>query len=388
MGLALIVGAGIGGLAAGIALRRAGWRIQILERSPVHRAIGFALGLAPNAMTALRELGVEETVRAHAIAPIHAELRRPDGRVLKRIDLSRMSGREQQTMIVMRPVLHGALADSVGREHIRFDCEVAGVDLSNSRVTAKLSDGRCAEGDLLVGADGVASAVRRWLLPDEPPPRRSGYWAVRGAAYDADGPLGDLDAVAYLGDGMESMTVRASHNGIYWYLSILASDLPANTLNAKTVFESLTTGFEGRYHAITRATKDEDIRLDELFDRDPIDRWGAGPVTLLGDAAHPMLPHTGQGAAQALEDAVALGLALSKNAPAERALRAYERVRTRRTGAIVRQGRRIARVTTTHAPVIRRLRDTAIRLVPDAVIAGALALGGRRDPHQALRQES
>jgi 2-polyprenyl-6-methoxyphenol hydroxylase-like FAD-dependent oxidoreductase len=382
---AIIVGAGIGGLAAGIALRRAGWEVQIFERSPVHRAIGFALGLAPNAMAAMRELGVDQAVRAHAIAPLRAELRRPDGRVLKRVDLSRLSSREQQTMIVMRPVLHGALADAVGRDHILFDCDVAGFDVSNDRVTVSLKDGRSAECDLLIGADGVASAVRRSLLPEEAPPRRSGYWAIRGAAFDADGPLGALDAVAYLGNGVESMTVRASRNGIYWYLSILASDLPAGTLDAKTVFEDLTTGFEARYHAITRATHDEDIRLDELFDRDPIDRWGAGPVTLLGDAAHPMLPHTGQGAAQALEDAVALGLALSTNGRTEHALRAYERVRARRTGSIVRQGRRIARVTTTHNRLVQGLRATAIRLVPDAVIAGALALGGRRDPHRKLR---
>lgn len=383
---ALIVGAGIGGLAAGLALRRAGWRIQIFERSPVHRAIGFALGLAPNAMAAMRELGVDHAVRAQAIAPLRAELRRPDGFLLRRVDLSRMVSHEHQAMIVMRPALHGALADAVGRDHILLDHEVAGCDVSNDCVTARLTDGRRVEGDLLVGADGVASAVRRSLFPEEPPPRRSGYWAVRGAAFDADEALGDLDAVAYLGDAMESMTVRASRNGVYWYLSILASDLPAGTRDAKTVFERLTSGFEGRYHAITGATKDEDFRLDELFDREPIDRWGRGPVTLVGDAAHPMLPHTGQGAAQALEDAVALGLAVSQSGDVPDALRLYQRVRARRTGAIVRQGRRIARVIMTRNKAIRSLRDTAIQLIPDFVLVGALILGGRIDPHRKLRR--
>src|SRR5262245_61841493 len=138
MRTALIVGAGIGGLAAGVALRRAGWRIQIFERLPVHRSIGFALGLAPNPMAGSRALGVDQAVRADAIAPLRAELRRPDGRVLKRVDLSRMSARKHQAMIVMRPVLHGALADAVGGAHILFNCEVAGVDVSNSRVTARL----------------------------------------------------------------------------------------------------------------------------------------------------------------------------------------------------------------------------------------------------------
>ena len=98
-------------------------------------------------------------------------------------------------------------------------------------------------------------------------------------------------------------------------------------------------------------------------------RWGAGPVTLLGDAAHPMLPHTGQGAAQAMEDAVGLGRVMrSAGNDVVAALRRYEDVRARRTRQVVESGPRIARVTTTKNPVVSFLRDAAIRFVPESLI--------------------
>jgi 2-polyprenyl-6-methoxyphenol hydroxylase-like FAD-dependent oxidoreductase len=383
---ALIAGSGIGGLAAGLALRRAGWIVRVFERFPVPRAIGFGLGLAPNAVAALRELGVAEAVMSQGVTPKRGEIRRPDGTVLRRVDVRRLDGRSvDKPMLVLRPALHDVLIDALGRDHIFFNSEATGFAAANGRVTLKLSDGRAVDGDLLIGADGVGSIVRRLLFPNEAPPRHSGYWAIRGVAYDAGAALGELTAAAYLGDGIESAQVRASRDAIYWYISLLAADIPADTRNPRTVLERLTARFVSSFHAIPRVTKDEDMRLDELFDREPINPWGRGPVTLLGDAAHPMLPHTGQGAAQALEDAVALGLVLSRPGSVDDALRTYEDVRSRRTGAIVRQGRRIARVTTTRNRVVRNLRDAAVRWMPEFVLIGAFVLGARYDPHRKLR---
>ena len=386
---ALIAGAGIGGLAAGLALRRAGWQVRIFEQSPEPRAVGFAIGLAPNAMAALRELGVDGPIRAQGFAPARAEVRRPNGQVLRRVDLSFLEASlDQNTLMILRPALHGALLDAVGREHVKLGSQVIGFSFDQDRVVAMLAGGTQVTGDVLIAADGVGSIIRKQLRPDEPPPRPSGYWAIRGIAYDTNDALGDLGAVMYFGDGLESATVRASRNGIYWYVSLLSGDLPADTRDPRIVTQRLTAGFEARHQTITRATRDSDVRLDELFDRDPVADWGTGPVTLLGDAAHPMLPHTGQGAAQALEDAVALGLVLSGTGRIPEALRGYERIRSRRSGAIVRQGRRIASVTTTHNRFAQAIRDTAVGLVPVFALKAAVVLGGKKDVHKRLRSYS
>jgi 2-polyprenyl-6-methoxyphenol hydroxylase-like FAD-dependent oxidoreductase len=385
MPLALVTGAGIGGLAAGIALRQAGWEVRILERSPVPRTIGFGLMLAPNAVAALRELGVEQTVRASAIVPGRAEIRRPDGRVLRRIDVRRFASADRMLAVTLRPPLHDALLNAAGTDRVSAGAEVVGFTASDAVVSVRLADGRTAHGDLLIGADGVGSVVRRFLHPNEPPPRRSGYLAIRGVAHGAGDALGDLDAVSYLGGGLECATVRAGAGAIYWYVALLAEDLPADLRQPRAALEHLTSAFDPSFRAITEASRPDDIRLDELFDRDPGGAWGTGPVTLLGDAAHPMLPHTGQGAAQALEDSVALGLALSGGGSVDAALRRYEQVRGKRTAALVRRGRRIARVTTTHRRFVEAVRDGAIRLMPDWVLLASFALGGRADPHRRLR---
>jgi 2-polyprenyl-6-methoxyphenol hydroxylase-like FAD-dependent oxidoreductase len=149
-------------------------------------------------------------------------------------------------------------------------------------------------------------------------------------------------------------------------------------------FGLLGFAFDPRFRAITAATKPDDMRFDELVTREALSTWGRGPLTLVGDAAHPLMPHTGQGAAQALEDAVALGLALAARGDVERALRRYERVRSRRTRRLVTLGPRIARITTTRNPLVKLLRTTAIQWLPASVLASN-APGRGRDPHAPLR---
>jgi 2-polyprenyl-6-methoxyphenol hydroxylase-like FAD-dependent oxidoreductase len=381
---ALIVGAGVGGLAAGIALRRLGWRVRIFERASEPRALGFALNLAPNAVQALSELGLAERLMSEGCVVSRAELRRADGTVLRRFDVA--AGREDvASVFALRSALHGALLDAtpaadlaLGSEAVRFTATPTGVAL-------ELKDGDTEAGDLLVGADGVGSIIRRLLHPAEPPPRRSGYFAVRGVAYNAAHALGTLSAVAYLDYGIEAATVRASQDAVYWYVSLLAEDAGAMKQGSGAIADRCGSLLDDRFRVIVRATEPDDLRLDELFDRDPIEDWGRGPVTLLGDAAHPMLPHTGQGAAQALEDAVALGLAIAAGDDLDASLRKYERIRSRRTRGIVMRGRRIARFTTTKSRMIDWLRAAAIRIVPTKAVASGFLLAREADPHRALR---
>jgi 2-polyprenyl-6-methoxyphenol hydroxylase-like FAD-dependent oxidoreductase len=361
---ALIAGAGIGGLAAGVALRRAGWSVRIHERASSARELGFGLLLAPNALSALRELGVAAVVEAGAVAATGVEVRRLNGRLIRRFRPPIGS----LAVVALRSELHGALLTAIGDDTLKLGSDAVWFSADAGGVTLRLKDGSTDSAAVLIGADGVSSAIRRQLHGGEPPPRRSGFCAVRGVAYGVGGHLGGLAAVGYLDDGIEAATARAGSDAVYWYLSLLSRDVPADGRTPAAILNRLMTGFEPPLRSIVSATAPDDMRFDELFERDPLPLWGAGRVTLLGDAAHPLLPHTGQGAAQALEDAVALGLALSGDGDAEHALRRYEHVRMRRTRTFVRLGPLIARVTTTRNQFVQTIRTAAIRIVPAGMI--------------------
>jgi len=380
---ALIVGAGIGGLSAAIALRQAGWNVRVFAQAPSPRELGFGVGIAPNAVAALDKLGVADTVVARSFVPRRGELRRMDGSVLKRAELppNALGG---PMLVALRPALHGALLDAVGLDAISLGHQVAGFTAAGDRVTLQLANGKAVDGDVLVGADGIGSTIRQVLHPDEPPPRCSGIVAVRGAVHGVVHHLGDRDAVYYLGPGVESMFVRASDTGIYWFLSLSQALVGQGVTDPAEVVAAMSPQFDGTFRAITSAT--DDMRLDHLVDRDPLRSWGRDNVTLLGDAAHPMLPQTGQGAAQAIVDGVRLAEAFKADSNIEHALRAYERERIPRTAALVAQGRRTARVMATMNPVACALRELVIRAIPMTTFARVFMRINRRAGTDIRRQ--
>jgi 2-polyprenyl-6-methoxyphenol hydroxylase-like FAD-dependent oxidoreductase len=343
---ALIVGAGIGGLSAAIALRRAGWQAEIYERAASPRELGFGVVLAPNAMAALRELGMADVVLARGFAPmsVRAELRRMDGTVLRRAEIATREALGGPLVIALRTALHGALLEAVGIDAVRLNSEAVGFTATEERVALQLAAGGIAKGDLLVGADGIGSVTRRTVHPSEPPPRSSGIVAVRGAVHGAAHHLGDLTGVYYLGPGVESFLV------------------PLGVRDPAAVLAHMAPQFDATFRAVTLAT--EEMRFDELVDRDALPFWGKGAVTLVGDAAHPLLPHTGQGAAQAIVDAVQLGRALREDTDVEPALRSYEQERQHKTAILLAQGRRVARVMRSTNPVASYFRELAARMLP------------------------
>jgi 2-polyprenyl-6-methoxyphenol hydroxylase-like FAD-dependent oxidoreductase len=377
---ALIVGAGIGGLAAGVALGRAGWHVRIFERAATPRELGFALVLAPNALASLRSLGLADAVIGRGVVPARGEIRGRGGRLLRSFEMTAARTLlPEPILVVLRPVLYNALLEAIGYRALSLGHEVVAFELCNGRPIVHCAGGATAEADVLLGADGVASVVRRVLHPDEDPPRRSGLWAVRGVVHMPRPMVADMVGRQYFGRGTEAGILPAGPDAVYWYLSV-RSDVVGNERDALSIARRCAAEFDDHCRAIIGGTDPQDARIDELFDRDPIEAWGRGPVTLLGDAAHPMLPHAGQGAAQALEDAVALARALGspRGGPdanqltaIDAALRRYEAVRSERTKSIVQVARRNARLGSVQDPFRCWLRDQAIRLIPESQLLKA-----------------
>jgi len=344
-----VIGAGIGGLAAAIALRKAGWEPTVYEAAEELRPIGAGLSIWPNGVRALRELGFAEFT--DSALSTGGALRRSDGKVLAEFDPKVLEERFGAPLIgIHRGDLHEALVGALGANRICLHSRLAGYEDGELR----FADGSTRSADLIVGADGINSVMRAALVGDGEP-RDSGLVAYRGVSRAAIDEVSgewwapDADSgLLHLGDGR-----------VYWYLAY-RGDPDHDALLARA------SEFDPVIGRAIEATAPEDVLVHRLYDRDPIESWSEDNATLLGDAAHPMLPFLGQGACQALEDAVALGAAIEADDSVPAALEAYERARVGRTAKLVKGSRRAARVAILGAGA-GRARDILIRLTPESL---------------------
>lgn len=365
---AIIVGGGIGGLAAAVALRRVGVEAEVFERAARIQEVGAGVSLWGNAMKALRRLGLYEAVRARG-AEIGGEARTWRGKRLFSYSAEDLQRRFGQTNLALhRAELQAALLSTLPAETVRLDAEFTGFTQDGPAVTARFADGREARGDLLVGADGLRSATRAQLLGEEPP-RYAGLTAWRGIAEKVDGFAPEGMGLNLWGRGSEFGLINIGDDRAYWYATANAPESsPANPAGHKREVLERLRGWYAPARMAVEATEDSRILRTDIYDRKPVGRWGSGRATLLGDAAHPMTPHLGQGACQAIEDAVALadvlGDVLRGSEPVDAALRAYEGRRQERTAPIVRRSRRVGWVMQLENPLLCTLRDNLTAAMP------------------------
>ena len=379
----LIAGGGIGGLAAAVALARRGIEAEVWERSAEYRAIGAGITISVNAMAALAEIGLAEAVLAAGVRLGDGDLRDPRGRRLSVMPLEAMERAVGIPSVgIHRGALQDVLLDAVGRARVHTGSPVGGFTDHGDRVTMHLERGGEAVGDVVVGADGLRSAVRAQIL-DDGPPRYSGYTCWRGLADVDPTALGLRCFFEAWGRGERFGGIPVSDDCFFWYV---AADAPAGGVDAPgAALAALTERFCGWAEPVPtllRSTRADRVIRNDICDRPPAARWGEGRVTLLGDAAHPMTPNMGQGACQALEDAVVLADRLSRAAAADGAspvsgLRAYERARRRRARFFVDASWRVGRFAQAAGPVTARARDALLRWTPDALVRAACVAAGR-----------
>ena len=380
---AIVVGGGIGGLSAAVALRGAGIEVSVFEKARELREVGAGIGLWANATKALRRLGLYEEVRGLG-EEIGGEARTWRGRRLFSVSAEEVR-REfgDANLVVHRADLQAALHAALPEGTVRLGAELVNFEEDGGGAIARFADGREEAGDLLVGADGLRSAVRARLLGPRGggPPRFAGLTAWRGIVEDAEGLVPEGGGLNLWGRGTEFGLVGIGRGRAYWYLSADAPEGGAEGAFGRKgdVLERLR-GAYGLAREAVEATEEGKILRTDLFDRDPVERWGTGRATLLGDAAHPMTPHLGQGACQAIEDAVVLADAMRGAAGSDGkngsdggkgpdgsvagALRAYEGRRVGRTGDVVRTSRRVGRVMNARNPVLCGLRDVLAAAAP------------------------
>jgi 2-polyprenyl-6-methoxyphenol hydroxylase-like FAD-dependent oxidoreductase len=357
-----IVGAGIAGLATAVAFARTGAAVTVFER-PGTTPAGAGISLFGNGLHALDAIGLGHAVRALGPAPdVPTGLRRPTGRWLMRTTAT--AGPE--FAIVHRVVLRDILAAAAPPVQ---PSTVAEVRTTADGATVALDSGAIRTFDLVVGADGIGSGIRRsW--PDDPGIRYAGYTAWRGVTRD---PVEVPVAGETFGRGERFGIAPLSDGRVYWYATVSApADWSVPDEKAELLRRFAT--WHDPIPTLLDATDDRAVlRNDILALAAPVPRFTRRRVVLAGDAAHAMTPDLGQGGNQALEDAVTLAAFVSTEPDLDTALGLYDETRRRRTAAIARQSWWMGRVAQARNPVTTRLRNALFRVTPAAVTVRAAA---------------
>jgi salicylate hydroxylase len=344
-----IIGAGIGGLTAALACRRAGIDVRLFDQAPALEEVGAGLQLGPNAVRVLRALGLSEALARFASRPEAIHFRDAhSGRLLAHLTLGPRAEQRYGAPYyhVHRADLQAALLEAaadVGIEPV-LDARCVRIAEGDGNVTAGFQDGRLVQCDVLIGADGIRSFVRQHLFGSDPA-RFTGKVAFRGTVRTSalGGEPVNPVVTAWLGPHRHFVSYFVRGGELVNYVAVIedeswrdeAWDIPAQRAE-------LTRHF-GSWHAEVRGVIEatESCHKWALHDRDPLNEWSRGRVALLGDACHPMLPFLAQGAAMAIEDGYTLAamLAVHSEDPAA-GIEGYVTRRRARATRVQRESRR------------------------------------------------
>jgi 2-polyprenyl-6-methoxyphenol hydroxylase-like FAD-dependent oxidoreductase len=377
-----IIGGGIGGLAAASAIQRQGIGVTVFERNPELREIGAGLTLWANGVQVLRHLGLGD-----ALATISARLTSFEcwSWREKRLGSIRLDGIERRvgapSLGIHRADLLRLLASAVDRGSIHVQAHCVGFRAEQGQVIARFADGPDQQTGLLVGADGLYSVIREQLL-GKAPPRYSGYTCWRGVTLFEDAHVSPGISSETWGRGQRFGMLPIGNGRVFWYATLNCpvgeQDRP---WERKANLLRLFAGWREPIEQLIEATDEGAILRNDLFDRRPVRRWGRGRVTLLGDAAHPPTPNLGQGACQALEDALVLAKCLSDQREPVAALRAFEARRSKRSAAIIKQSALVGKVGQWEQPLLCSLRDRLTPLAFATVLPRLFVANLSNGPH-------
>jgi 2-polyprenyl-6-methoxyphenol hydroxylase-like FAD-dependent oxidoreductase len=359
----IILGGGIAGLTTAIALKNIGLRPVVYEAAPEIKAVGAGLVLAANAIKAFQKLGIDKAVMAEGRLLDAFSIKDEKGRIITQTD-SLAAGEKYgaDNFTIHRANLHRVLRSYLHPTEVQTNKSCTGFERKSDKILLHFSDGSQALADYLLAADGIHSVVRQQLLPRSKT-RYAGYTCWRAIIAN---PFQDLhENTETWGPAGRFGIAPLAQNKLYWFACVKA---PQNDVRRQryTVRDLLDTF--GDYHdpipEIIRHTKNEDLLWNDIADLAPLSRYAFGPILLIGDAAHATTPNLGQGACQAIEDAVILADEIEKARSLPEAFQAFEKRRMARTHYVVTQSRRLGMIAQLQNKYAGALRNALLRSLP------------------------
>jgi 2-polyprenyl-6-methoxyphenol hydroxylase-like FAD-dependent oxidoreductase len=369
----IVVGSGIGGLSAAIALREVGFDVAVYERAPELREIGAGISLWANALRALDAIGAGDAVRAVSLPAVRSEMRASGGRkVLFGVPVSVFEKRFNVSpflALTHRAELVGALSALLPPGVARYGHECTAVDVGEKGVRVTFANGHTDEADVLVGADGIHSAVRASLFGAEPP-RYSGYTCWRGI-----GPRPAAIDPGYIGEwwgrGQRFGITTLTNDRTYWF-AVKNAPAGGRAADESSAVREAFRDWAAPIPELLAATPPDRVFRNDIIDRPPAKVWSKGRAGLIGDAAHPTTPNFGQGGCMAIEDAVVLARSLKANPDPAAAWLAFAAERAKRTTAITRESWKFGKIAQAEGRVTCWLRDRLFGLLLPLVGARSL----------------
>ncbi|CAN5327126.1 FAD-dependent monooxygenase [soil metagenome] len=359
-----IIGGGIAGLTTAIALQNIGINAYVFEAAPEFKPLGAGLVLAANAMRAYHHLGIFDELVSVGNQIKQATIYDQEGKIINRINTDNLKN-ELANLAIHRAELHKVLLSKLKNEYIINGKRSIDYTTNDYRYRVVFEDGFTLDTKYLIVAEGVHSSIREKLLP-KAEVRYSGYTCWRGTADNTT--LKIEETTETWGTKGRFGMVPLGNNKIYWYATKNAdpNDQKMKSFGPNELLENFK-GYHQPIERVIQSTPLSQIIWNDIIDLKPIKNYAFGNLVLIGDAAHATTPNMGQGACQAIEDAVILANCLKKNSIVKEAFSDFQKRRLKRTHEIVNQSWRLGKIAQLENPLASSLRNLVFRSIPQGI---------------------